>query len=715
MAQAIGSGVRIFGDYDTLLNDPAIDAIYLPLPNGLHYEWALRALQMGKHVLAEKPLASNAEEARRLVSLAAERRLVLMEAMHSFHHPFHARARALLRSGLIGDVTHVKASFSIREGAFDRQASTRYSRALAGGSTLDLGGYTLGVMASLMDGEVPELVSATASRWSADETIDEAMRGKLRFRDGGVRGSFSWSFTARRDERRFVVNGTAGKLVGTEFVHPHFGATLHATAHDTPANARRAPKLMRREGFGRPSTYALQLRAFATAVRQMQADEEAQVSRESQPPSTGETVVGLAELLDEVYRRAGMSPRVGPSGIAAAAADSMASRGTSARLKLIPTLDEASAAAAAEPVGSPDQGGARSLTPQLLAEMQASSQAAALKIDPPECSSCEQLEPLWLMLAEHHPDSTYSAPCADVPELCGAWDVAGAGGIGASSPLLLLWDGGAFARYVGPPRAEDLLEWTLAGLRGQPIDPTKTARLAGAAPRPTPPSMHRLADAAAAGGDPFGEGGSFRGEGCGEARRETTIRLSWRPSIVLLPGFVDNATCDALIARGEPLLSRNEDAAAGGSALRTSEGGWFSRTDERDEPLRSLMARVHHQFGVPPDHGSNFVRARSPARYPPPVFSPLSFTPPLPLPPPPTRRTRTCPPLGRSWRGTVRARSTSCTTIRPEANSCAPTPSLHTSTRPLVVVKPSFRASHLFPTSHRPDETPHEAPAVARA
>eukprot|EP01117_Protostelium_nocturnum_P011101 TRINITY_DN402_c0_g1_i2.p1 TRINITY_DN402_c0_g1~~TRINITY_DN402_c0_g1_i2.p1 ORF type:complete len:200 (-),score=60.96 TRINITY_DN402_c0_g1_i2:604-1203(-) len=91
-------------DYQSLLQDPNIDAIYNPLPNGLHFEWTKRALEAGKHVLLEKPSCSNADQTRELVKLAKEKNLVLLEACHYKHHPALQRLTEVLRSGEIGKV-----------------------------------------------------------------------------------------------------------------------------------------------------------------------------------------------------------------------------------------------------------------------------------------------------------------------------------------------------------------------------------------------------------------------------------------------------------------------------------------------------------------------------------------------------------------------------------------------------------------------------------
>ena len=438
VAGAIGSGVKAASSYDELLADPTVEAVYLPLVNGVHYEWAMKALAAGKHVLCEKPLASNAEEARRLVAFAEEQQLVLMEAMHSFRHPLFGRARSLLGSGIVGKVKHVEARFSIREGAFDRATSTRYKSELSGGATLDLGGYVLGCLVTLMGGEVPEVTKATASTWATDEDIDEAMRGKVRFLTSGVLGSFSWSFVGQKDERRFVVNGTVGKLIGTEFVHPYRGGSLHAEAHVGGG------ELMQREEFGHPSTYTLQMRVFVAAVQKMRADEADRVSGE-QPLTTGLAIVGLASLLDAVYVKAGMSPRTGPAGI-----KSVPPAATSASPPPIVLAPEPTAADANAPRSAwPDCSTVRCLGDRGLSTLTSSTGAAFLMLSQPGCKMCANLRPAWTMVAQQMPGRAYAAQCSELPGVC-TWPA-------DRYPMFLIWDGTALEPYAGPQDLPSLI------------------------------------------------------------------------------------------------------------------------------------------------------------------------------------------------------------------------------------------------------------------
>ncbi|MFH9065068.1 Gfo/Idh/MocA family protein [Streptomyces coeruleorubidus] len=133
-------GCRPVHGYADLLRLPDVDAVYVPLPAALHAPWVEAALRAGKHVLAEKPLTTDAEQTRALVRLAAQRGLVLRENVMFVHHPQHARVRALLRDGAIGRVHSLHAAFAVPElPAHD----IRYQGELGGGALFDVGIYPL--------------------------------------------------------------------------------------------------------------------------------------------------------------------------------------------------------------------------------------------------------------------------------------------------------------------------------------------------------------------------------------------------------------------------------------------------------------------------------------------------------------------------------------------------------------------------------------------
>src|SRR6266516_1101413 len=138
-AYALRHGLeKAYGSYEELLADPEIDAVYNPLPNSLHGPWTLRAIEAGKHVLCEKPFASNADEAAQVAEAASASGLVVMEAMHYRYHPLTQRLTEVV--GELGPVRHIQAWTSF---AITNPGDIRYDYALGGGALMDGGCYAV--------------------------------------------------------------------------------------------------------------------------------------------------------------------------------------------------------------------------------------------------------------------------------------------------------------------------------------------------------------------------------------------------------------------------------------------------------------------------------------------------------------------------------------------------------------------------------------------
>ena len=146
----------VHDSYAALLADPEIDAIYNPLPNGLHAEWTIAALEAGKHVLCEKPFTANATEAEAVAAVAARTGLVVMEAFHYRYHPLAQRMREIVESGELGTIRRVETALCFPLPKF---SDIRYQYDLAGGATMDVGSYTVH-LARLLGCEEPEVRSA---------------------------------------------------------------------------------------------------------------------------------------------------------------------------------------------------------------------------------------------------------------------------------------------------------------------------------------------------------------------------------------------------------------------------------------------------------------------------------------------------------------------------------------------------------------------------
>lgn len=169
---------KAYGSYESLLDDPNIDAIYNPLPNTLHDEWTRKAAQRGKHVLCEKPLTPTATEAQDLVEFCHTRKIKLMDGFMWPHHPRTQQIKAFLASGKIGRVERVTAAFTFNL-AMD-PTNIRLQERMAGGSLLDVGCYPVyGIRWAF--GEEPVKVWA-AARFQFG--VDVAMSATLWFSDG---------------------------------------------------------------------------------------------------------------------------------------------------------------------------------------------------------------------------------------------------------------------------------------------------------------------------------------------------------------------------------------------------------------------------------------------------------------------------------------------------------------------------------------------------
>lgn len=169
------------GSYEALLADPNIDVVYVPLPNSLHAEWVRKAAEAGKHILCEKPLTPDADEAAELVEFCKNKKVCLMDGFMWPHHPRTAQLRAFLDSGRIGPVQRVSATFTFRMASLD-SPNIRLRSDLAGGSLLDVGCYPVYGIRWVFQAE-PVRVWASA-RFERD--VDVEMNGMLWFEDGRV-------------------------------------------------------------------------------------------------------------------------------------------------------------------------------------------------------------------------------------------------------------------------------------------------------------------------------------------------------------------------------------------------------------------------------------------------------------------------------------------------------------------------------------------------
>ncbi len=170
------------GSYEALLRDYTVDAVYIPLPNALHVEWTLRALDAGKHVLCEKPLALTADDVDRIAAVALARSRVVAEAFMYRHEPLTAAIVELIRDDAIGDVSTVNAGFTFVQSRAD---DVRLDPALGGGSLWDIGCYAVNASRLIANAEPLSVFgiafSADGRPFDRSTGVDEAFTGLLRF------------------------------------------------------------------------------------------------------------------------------------------------------------------------------------------------------------------------------------------------------------------------------------------------------------------------------------------------------------------------------------------------------------------------------------------------------------------------------------------------------------------------------------------------------
>jgi D-xylose 1-dehydrogenase (NADP+, D-xylono-1,5-lactone-forming) len=198
---------KCYERYQTLLNDPEVDVIYNPLPNHLHCAWTIRALEAGKHVLCEKPLAKNAAECRRMIAAAKRNNRLLMEAFMYRVHPQTLRIQELLRERTIGEIRVMRAGFGFT--LDEDSGNVRLETRMGGGCLMDVGCYCVNAIRTFF-GEEPSLVLGHAERGKRTK-VDMNFAGTLVFSEGKL-GIFNSSFRTVLD-RGIEIIGTRGRIL----------------------------------------------------------------------------------------------------------------------------------------------------------------------------------------------------------------------------------------------------------------------------------------------------------------------------------------------------------------------------------------------------------------------------------------------------------------------------------------------------------------------
>jgi predicted dehydrogenase len=267
---------RAYGSYEALLADPEIEAVYIPLPNALHVEWTVRALEAGKHVLCEKPISRRAAEVERAFDVAEREGRLLMEGFMYRHNPQTHRLVELLADGVVGSLRMIRAAFSfpIAEGP-----NVRLKAALDGGALMDVGCYCVNAARLIVGGEPRRASGAEAI---GGEEVDVAFAGTLSF-DRGILAHFDCGIDmAPRGELEVV--GESGVLYLGDPWH-----CLHPVIE-----LRRPDHELERINIDPVDSYRLEAENFSAAIR-----------GEAAPLLGREDAVGQARAIEALYAAAG--------------------------------------------------------------------------------------------------------------------------------------------------------------------------------------------------------------------------------------------------------------------------------------------------------------------------------------------------------------------------------------------------------------------------
>ncbi len=266
--------------YEKLLDDPDVQAVYIPLPNNLHKEWVIRALNAGKHVLCEKPLALNAAEVDEMFETARKNNVLLMEAYAYLHSPYIASLKEDIASGLIGDVDYIDTAF-ITQGYVD---DIRIRKETGGGAVYDLGCYCTTMLLALT-GLQPDTVMTNAE--FNDNGVDIFTSVMMKY-NNGIRAAFTVGMImpAGTDARydRLYVRGSKG-VITSAVEYNQAGDLSYTVISDGNRNVR---------NIHADQNYSLEIEQFGRCIENGEA-----------PHISYEFSISNAKVIDTILKQAG--------------------------------------------------------------------------------------------------------------------------------------------------------------------------------------------------------------------------------------------------------------------------------------------------------------------------------------------------------------------------------------------------------------------------
>jgi len=286
---------RAHGDYRRLIDDAGVDAIYISLPNSMHHEWTIAALNAGKHVLCEKPIASQAKQAAEMFDAAERNKRVLVEAFMYRSHPLTLAVVEAMRSGIIGELQLIRTSFCFCTRSIAN--NIRFNAELHGGSLMDVGCYCIN-FSRLHARSEPEKMHASARLHSSG--VDELAAGTLTF-GGGLLASFVCGMTTQTDNTAYLC-GTDGYIEIPIPWKPPTGEAIYVLSHSAPP---RMDKPGTRPGTELPRD--VRRVPVEGHLYGIEADDFASAVIDGNPPRlTRADTLGNMRVLDELRRQVGV-------------------------------------------------------------------------------------------------------------------------------------------------------------------------------------------------------------------------------------------------------------------------------------------------------------------------------------------------------------------------------------------------------------------------
>lgn len=271
---------KAYGSYEELIADKEVQAIYIPLPNNLHLKWVKEALNAGKHVICEKPLALNSGDAKEMFETAKKNNVYLMEAYAYLHSPYVESLKKDIAGGVIGDIDYMETAF-VTQGY---KEDIRLYKDLGGGAMYDLGCYCTTMILSLVDSN-PAYVKASAE--FTDLGVDNMTSGIIRF-ENGVRASFNVGMILGKD---------TGARFDSLYIHGNKGCIRSEVEYNQQGQASYriyTPDGVRAKELNLPQNYSLEIAQMCRCIQGLES-----------PHVSPEFSIKNAELMDLVFKEIG--------------------------------------------------------------------------------------------------------------------------------------------------------------------------------------------------------------------------------------------------------------------------------------------------------------------------------------------------------------------------------------------------------------------------